>query len=346
MLFRSLVAAGTSALVGSAASAAPQDSQVTAKPVDYTADNTPSFAGTTDPNAVVQVEIDRSGVMSDAGVADETGAWSYEVPSAMADGEHSFQFRFGDTWTVDAGSFVIDTVAPAVPKWLAAPESIDGGAIFTLQEDPADPGLAYYFAIDRGAWETTPGNPQIPSWAVNVGDGVHVIKARAVDKAGNVSQEVTKRFTNVSHEHGIHLVSAPDAVSFVAEPTFKFVDDGTNTWKYTINGAGPISFTGGTVTLPPLVPGDYLLEVATVGQYGTHKYSYMWTVKPASAAPPVVRFVSGPMPSAPTVVREARFEFAADKPVTTWMYSFDGGDPVVFSDGVFTLTQQIGRAHV
>ncbi|MEO9453991.1 Ig-like domain-containing protein, partial [Chromobacterium phragmitis] len=88
-----------------------------------TSNNQPTITGTAEANSTVTVYID--GVAVGTATADSTGAWSYNVGSALADGNHSIRAMAVDAAGNISGqsasyAITVDTVSPQVQSLTAS----------------------------------------------------------------------------------------------------------------------------------------------------------------------------------------------------------------------------------
>jgi hypothetical protein len=164
-----------------------------------TNDAAPTFLGTAEPGVTIQV-LEGNAVLA-SGVADSTGNWSVSVGPLM-DGVHSVVARaIGSNGVASENSaaFVItvDTVAPLVAAPQLTPSSDTGAS----NSDGVTTVTALHFigTAEAGAVvELKDGNTIIGSgtadssgsWSITatpLGEGLHIVAARATDVAGNQS---------------------------------------------------------------------------------------------------------------------------------------------------------------
>jgi hypothetical protein len=154
---------------------APQTT-ITSGPAGPTADNTPTFAFTSEAGATFECKVDAAAFASCAS--------PFTTPS-LGDGPHTFSVRATDAATnVDASpatrAFTVDTVAPDT-TFTRTP----GKRVFTkrvkFRFTSNEAGVAFECKKDAKAYKpcTSPLR-----WKVKLGK--HVLRVRAVDAAGNV----------------------------------------------------------------------------------------------------------------------------------------------------------------
>jgi hypothetical protein len=170
-----------------------------------TNDNTPTFSGTAEPNA--SVEVFRAGSISlGATTANGSGNWSLTVAGALADATHSITAKQTDVaGNVSAASgalsLVIDTVAPAppsVPNLNAADDSGQSDSdnltnqttnLTFMGTDTTGSLVELFEGASLLGSDTAVGGPG--NWNINAvgpfSEGPHLFTATATDTAGNTS---------------------------------------------------------------------------------------------------------------------------------------------------------------
>jgi hypothetical protein len=202
---------------------------------NYTNVNTPTFTGTADPNATVELfaGITSLGIVT----ADGSGNWSLPVSGAIADGTYNITAVVtdpaGNTATSAPLSVTIDTTVPNKPSNVDLTPASDNGASqtdhITTVTTPtvigkAEPNstLQLYDAFDVQIGTVTADNTGDWSYTfpTPLSVGSYVVKARAVDKAGNISPVP---MTHVD-DHVEFDIVAP-----AVTPTNLKLDDASNT---------------------------------------------------------------------------------------------------------------------
>jgi MYXO-CTERM domain-containing protein len=168
-----------------------------------TSDATPTLTGTAEPGATVTIRVD--GAVAGTATADAMGAFTFTVPTALADGARTFTATATDAaMNASAPSMpvtlTIDTQAPASPT-ITAPA--DGSTIATatpMLSGRAEPGSTVRVLVDGMLVGTTSADPS-GAWTLAVpagqalAEGPHEVRADATDAAGNRSAEASNRFT-------------------------------------------------------------------------------------------------------------------------------------------------------
>jgi hypothetical protein len=149
----------------------------------------PAMGGTAEAGSTVTVTLD--GAVAGTVIAQESGAWTFTLPWALVEGEHTVSATATDAaGNTSAAStvrgFIVDTVAPAAPV-LTSPGSAVTNATPTIG-GTAEPGSTVKVMLDglivgattanaSGAWSFTPASP--------LAQGTHTANAFATDAAGN-----------------------------------------------------------------------------------------------------------------------------------------------------------------
>lgn len=160
----------------------------------------PTVSGTTLPGAVVTVSVD--GAVVGTAVADASGNWSFALPDALADGEHTIHAESENSAGVKAEAEVTVTIAAGgsgeeTPLVITSPKNGD------VTNDPtptvtgkAEPGATVTVLVDGVVVGTTvadaSGNWSLPL-STPLADGQHTVVART--GAGDGAQETSVVFT-------------------------------------------------------------------------------------------------------------------------------------------------------
>jgi hypothetical protein len=148
---------------------------------------TPSFAGTTDPSASVDLLVDGAATVAATTTATAAGAYSVTLPT-LTDGTHTVQARTAGL-TSGTLTFVVDTTGPAVT--IVAPFPSTPSADNT-------PTLSFAGEADtRFECELQPSNPGFtacvsPHTFDAQVNGPYTFNVRGTDVAGNVSPVATR----------------------------------------------------------------------------------------------------------------------------------------------------------
>ncbi|MCB0345156.1 MAG: SBBP repeat-containing protein [Bdellovibrionales bacterium] len=201
---------------------------VITSPLNQSATNnpTPTIVGTAEPLANVEVFEGSNSLGSTA--ADGAGAWSFVVPTALADGPYSFTAVATDSYAHVSDPSIpvnvtVDTVAPGAPVILDPVESQTLTTNYPPISGTAE-ALAvvevFAGAISRGTttadaagnWNFVPSAP--------ISDGDYALEASAADAAGNTS--VLSTAVNVTIDGtlpGAPVINSPLNGSHVADTT-------------------------------------------------------------------------------------------------------------------------------
>jgi hypothetical protein len=165
---------------------------------------TPTFAGTSDPEAFIELFIDD--VLTDDTFADANGDWSVTLTDPLDDGRYFAEAvaRVGlKGASTGARPFTIDTTAPEVTITQPTEDGL-------TQNDPflvgtTEPGASVSLSIDDVPYETTRANPE-GDWRVKVPTsdpltpGPRTLTAVATDPVGNASAPASVSFTVLAPE--------------------------------------------------------------------------------------------------------------------------------------------------
>ncbi|POZ59949.1 Ig-like domain-containing protein, partial [Chromobacterium alticapitis] len=214
-----------------------------------TSNNQPTVTGTAEAGSTVTVYVDGRAVGTTT--ANGSGAWSYNLSSSLADGNHSIKATATDaagniSGQSTADNIVVDTAAPSAPSGLALSVASDTGSSHTdgvtSNNQPtvtgtAEAGSTVTVYVDGRAVGTTTANGS-GAWSYNLSsslaDGNHSIKATATDAAGNISGQSTA--DNISVD-----TAAPQVQSFTATST---LSTSASTVSYQVVFTKPVvSFT-------------------------------------------------------------------------------------------------------
>lgn|GEM_PF-2931782 len=246
-------------------------------------DNTPEITGTAEVDSIITIKID--GIELPAVTTDGDGRWRYQLVSVLTDGVHKVQVSakdpFGNAGTEVAElAFTVDSTAPQAPV-IEAPldDTVTGNNKPVLKgQAEANSKVTLYIGdttittvtvSDEGAWTFT--------LTESLEDGIYVLKAVAVDAAGNTSPAsdsvswtvdtkapdapvllapVDGRITNVSRPNISGTAEAGAAVSI-------FID-GNKVSVEKANGSGAWSLT----LVEALSDGKHTLEAEAVDEAG------------------------------------------------------------------------------
>lgn len=240
------------------------------------AQTTPTISGSAEPNATITLSIDNGQPITVT--ADAQGKWSYNVPTALADGAHTVSAQTEDASGNKANTsanFTVDTQAPTVTITTPADNSTVMSRRPTFS-GTADAGssvelslggevIATVTADERGQWIYTP--------MMDLADGAYDLQAKATDRAGNSAQAMSSFAVAISPP-GMVMISAP-----LDGATLNSMSDRTIRGRATPNATVTVLVDGqviGTVTAnelgqwsllpqPPLADGEHTITATVPG---------------------------------------------------------------------------------
>jgi hypothetical protein len=308
----------------------------------YTSDNTPTFTGTAEAGATVNIYLGVSIVATTT--ADGSGNWTATVGSPLADGYSGFTARAVDiagNTGLQSGSHIltIDTVAPAAP--IITSYSTDGGVQGDGLTNDATPTLVgtavpgtqrveiYDGATLLGSASANGGNWTFTSAALS--EGQHTLTAKAFDFAGNASDASTPLVLDID-------LTPPAAPTLNSLGTY--ITDNTPTFTGTAEAGATVNvYLSGQVIATGIADGGGNWE-ATVQNALPDNYSvFSARVQDAAgnlSAPTAnyIAFVDTTPPAVPTIVS---FSDDTDTP----------GDGITSDDTILlTGTAVAGTHHV
>ncbi|MEN3030265.1 Ig-like domain-containing protein [Chromobacterium amazonense] len=289
-----------------------------------TDNNQPTITGSAEANSTVTVYVDGTAVGTTT--ANGSGAWSYNLNSPLADGNHSIRATATDTAGNVSGqssgyNVTIDTTAPNAPTGLALSAATDTGSShsdgITDNNQPTVQGTAEANStvtvyVDGTAVGTATANGS-GVWSYNLSsplaDGNHSIRATATDAAGNVSGQssgynvtidttapnapavsglTTASDTGSSHSDGITDNNQPTITgSAEANSTVTVYVDGTAVGTATANGSGAWSYNLSS----PLADGNHSIRATatdTAGNVSGQSSGYNITIDTTAPNAPTV----------------------------------------------------------
>lgn len=322
----------------------------------------PTFTGTAEPNATVEVRVD--GVLLGSAAANGAGAWSF-TPSAgqpISDGSHSVVARAvdlaGNTGpSSTAVSFIIDTQAPAAPVVLVPVNGSRSNDTTPTISGTAEAGSSVTVLVDGAPVGTVPANAQ-GAWTYTLtagqalNDGNHTASARATDAGGNQSATAAPVSFVVdtlaptapvitSPANNARLNTPTPVVSGTSEPgaTVTVFVNGAQTIVTTANGSG-----GWSTTLPTQTDGAKALTARardTAGNDSVLSNTVNVIIDTAAPAAPVI---TAPVDGAQLATRTPLITGTAEPASTVTV--FDGptvlGTAVAAGDGTWSLQVPAG----
>jgi hypothetical protein len=138
--------------------------------------------------------------------------------AALADGRHSIEAQVGDragNIGTLSSEFTVDATPPGAPalSGLAAEQILAGSHTFTASATDDTSGIARIDLYSDGSFFRTLAAPDFSAVlnTVNLGEGAHVITAKAVDQAGNIGPESLPVRVYVTNRTLAVTITAPAA---------------------------------------------------------------------------------------------------------------------------------------
>lgn len=250
---------------------------------DHSNTSQPTFTGQAEANSTINIYVD--GVVVGTATADASGNWSYTLPAALADGQHTIAITATDAAgnTSAAGDPVTIIVDTAIPAAAAQPVLANEQNGRTNDNTPALSGTAEPDATitiynngepigtatadATGNWSFTP--------ATALADGLNTITTTVTDAAGNTSPESEALSFTVDTRLPVpEITSSATSVTGPFQVSIVF-DEAVEGFS-----AAGITLTNGTVS-------DFTMISAT---------EYRITVTPASENDVTVRLNAGAVP--------------------------------------------------
>jgi large repetitive protein len=269
-----------------------------AKPNHPTNDETPTFTFTSEPGSTFACKLDTGAF---AGCSSPTG-----YPQ-LPDGEHKFFVRATDaldnigpeasyTWT-------IDTIAPAAPVITGSP------SILSKNSSPS-----FSFTTNAGGTfcrldAAAPALCTSPISYTSLPDGPHTFGVKAIDAAGNASDETSYTWTIETRAPTAALTSAPSPLSNSSAATFTFSADEPSSFECALDGRG-FEQCSSPATYHGLGHGQHAFTVRARDAVGNFSpaVSHAWAIDTTA---PETTLASGPKPV--TTATSATFTFSASE---------------------------------
>ncbi|WP_079911805.1 Ig-like domain-containing protein [Paenibacillus sp. 32352] len=227
---------------------------------------TPAISGTAEAGTTVTIVLDGAAAGTTTAVAN--GSWSWKPASALAKGPHTVKAAAmdiaGNTGPdSNTNTFTVDTTPPAAPVVVTPSNGSTTNHALPVLSGTAEAGATVTIVLDGAAAGTTAASVN-GSWswkpASALAEGLHTVKATAMDIAGNTGPESnTITFT---------IDTTPSAAPLVITPSNGFV---TNNAMPVISGTAE---AGAAVTI--------VLDGAAAGTT-TAAANGSWSWTPASA---------------------------------------------------------------
>ncbi|WP_051265817.1 Ig-like domain-containing protein [Nakamurella lactea] len=285
----------------------PPPAPVITSPADgSTTSATPTYSGTAEPNATVDVLVD--GTPVGTATADGTGAWTTTPTTPLAGGAHAVtatQTIAGATSPESApNNFTVDATAPPAPVITTPANGSTTNDTTPAFSGTAEPSSTLSLTIDSAAtpisvpvnaagdWTYTPATP--------LAEGPHTAVATATDAVGNVSPPSnTVAFTIDATAPAAPVIQVPaqnltttdttPTISGTADPntTVTVLLNGNPVGTASADGAGAWSMLPGT----PLADGPYAATATAAdaaGNVSPVSNTRDFTVDTAAPAAPVI----------------------------------------------------------
>jgi hypothetical protein len=179
-------------------------------------DNTPAYSGVAEAGSTVTVIVD--GAMVGTTTANASGHWFLTQPTALADGSHTVRARAMDaagnpSLESNPQTFTVDATPPAAPMVLTPANGSTSTDHTPTYSGTAEPGSTVTVIVNGGVVGIVLADAS-GNWSFTqptaLADGIHRVKARATDAAGNPSPE--------SDAHTFTVDTAPPAAPVVLTP--------------------------------------------------------------------------------------------------------------------------------
>ncbi|HSP75109.1 MAG TPA: FG-GAP-like repeat-containing protein [Cryobacterium sp.] len=297
-----------------------------------TNDSTPTFTVTAAPGSSLECALYRDG-QNPVWATCSGGTFTPLAP--QADGSYTFAVRQAGTGVPVTHAFTIDTVSPAAPT-IGAPAEGQLVGRQILLDVLAESGTALFCAIDsaEASAYAACASGDVLTFAT---DGNHVLRVKAVDRAGNVSPVSQVGFLVDTAGPSLTItVPAADGATLSASPSFEFSSTSTDVSGFRCRldtqdlapCTSPQSYTG-------LAAGPHVFEVEVADQsgnrtVGTRTFSVADTTAPVVTASPA----GGQYPSGQQIT------LTSNEPAVIY-YTGDGTTPSTSSTrytGPITLT--------
>jgi hypothetical protein len=275
--FRLLVVVLTTLVAGVPLAAGTAADEPPPPTIDFKPDN-PSGSGNasftfsdTQPTVTFQCRLDGGGFSL---------CFSPVLYTGLGDGSHTFEVKALDLdlhqSEVTSYSWTIDTTPPPPPSISGPPNpSNSREATFTFSD--AEPDVEFHCRLDASGFPKC-SNPRLYS---GLGEGMHVLRARAVDAVGNESAISTYTWVIDLQPPETTITSTPPALSGSGSASFTFTSsEGGSTFVCSIDAGGitpcasPKAYTG-------LGNGSHHFRVQAVdaaGNADANPATYSWQI--------------------------------------------------------------------
>lgn len=313
---------------GGATAAAPPAPTIVSGPPPHTNATTASFSFTdTDPLVTFQCELDGGGFAPCA---------SEVTYSALSEGPHTFQVKAVDALLNESGAtsytWTVDTTPPP-PPGITGPSNPSNSSSATFVFGDTDPSVTFHCRLDANGFPPC-ANPQT---FTGLADGTHVLRAIAVDAAGNESSVSSYTWAiDTKPPPQPTIVSGPPQPSGASDAQFAFADPEAGVgYRCQLDG-GSFLACSNPQTYLSLADGTHTLVAEAVdaaGNVSDPTAPYTWLI---DTVRPVVALTDKPAPV--TNRTSANFSFSSNKPGSSFECALDSSgfaactSPVVYAD--------------
>ncbi len=249
--------------------------------------------------------------------------WSFTHPVALPDGEHtllfSFKDRAGNVGPTTSRFFIIDAIKP-VTTLTVKPHGLTNQPQATFEFASNEEGSTFACSLNGSDFSacTSP-------YAVSVGDATHLFAVRAIDRAGNVADEVGTHTWRVDTvEPSTSIVEKPVVDTNAQQADFRFESNEAPIWfECSLDGA-PFADCSSPYPVNELAEGEHRLAVRARDEatnVDTTPEVYVWRV---DMTPPLAPEITAPAPEGVVGSLTPTFQGSAEP----------GSQVVLFIDGV------------
>ncbi|MCY9591131.1 hypothetical protein PC41400_26990 [Paenibacillus chitinolyticus] len=318
-------------------------------------DTKPVVSGTAEAHSFVYLYVD--GALKTIAQADGGGLWSYAIPAALQDGKHNIRAYASDkagnnSPSTKAVIWMIDTTPPPAPVVLTPASGTS-----TNRNQPVISGISEPRALVRieldgsaagpvtaeasGKWSFIPAAP--------LADGVHSLRARAEDTAGNISPDsdlVPFTVDTRAPDAPVILKPLADALLNTGSPRIEGHAEANAVVRIVLDGGSVQTVTAGPdgswVYIPAsaLADGLHAVKAAAADAAGNiGGYSAETAFRIDTTAPAAPR-ITEPAPGTVTNINRPLIKGTAEASVTVNVY-VDGapaGITTAGSGGIWSFT--------
>ena len=241
--------------------------------------------------------------------------------TGLADGQHTFEVKAtdpaGNTGTVDAFTWTIDTVAPStsITTKPTNPSNV-GSPSFSFAAN--ETGSRFECKLDAAAFATCTS----PKAYTGLADGQHTFAVRATDAAGNQGAADSYAWRIDTTPPATAITDRPGSLTNEGSATFSFTaNEPGSSFSCRIDGA-PFTLCGTPKSYAGLGHGDHQFQVRAIDVAGNvgPATSYTWTVDTGA---PTATITS--KPSSSTNSTAPSFGFTASETGSSFSCRLDGG---------------------